>query len=208
MNRAMDRKGFIKKAGVGAGALALPATFGAPAAFAGSANGHRVFDFVAFARSTTSGISADIRFGMPGRGTFKPDAGYVKGGGSFVLLNQAAAGFPKPLIAAGEWEPTKFLSYDTFGLPAYGNIQPSILKVLADFEGVFSGVEMWLICNVGAAGAAGVTGQPEGFRLLGTPLGEFEPIITPTIPTGTLPLGLTHISVEGHSIGRGNEPLP
>lgn len=185
---------------------------------AGEANGMRVFDFVAFARSTTSGVSGDVRLGMPGRGTFKPSASSVKGGGTFVLINQAAAGLPKPILAHGEWRPTEFVGYTTVAqagaplegtpLPPYGNIQPSILTIRADFEGLFSGVEMWIICNVGAAGAAGLTGFPEGFRVLGTPWGDFEPIITPTVPTGALPLGLTHISIEGVSIGRGSEPAP
>ncbi len=193
-----DRRTFLKHAGVGAlGAMSLPAILGTPLVLAGESNGHRVYDLVAFSQAPATASGVLPRLGMRGCGTFKPDAGYVKGGGTYVLIDQAST-TPKTIIHQGEWRPTELLDYDTLGLSPYANIQPSILKLRADFEGFASGVDLWLICNVGAAGAAGSTGLPEGFRLVATSLGTFEPIITSGIP-----LGLTHISLEGVSVQRG-----
>jgi hypothetical protein len=154
-------------------------------------DGHRVFVFVSFSQAPAAGSVAMPRIGMQGAGTFDPDAGWVKGGGSFVLFDQAHP-MPKPLIASGFWEPTAFVSYDTKGLPSYGTIQPAILTVLADVEGIGSGLTLELICNVGAVPL--MTGQPEGWKLLDSPTyGSFVPL-SPTIT------GITHLSVRGISI--------
>lgn len=69
--------------------------------------------------------------------------------------------------------------------------------MLADLDGVGSGLTLRLICNVGAAGAAGSTGQKEGFKLFGTSFGDFLPL-SPSI------IGITHISTEGFSIDKGS----
>src|SRR5260370_1357435 len=109
---------------------------------------------------------------MDGAGTFDPDAGWVKGGGNFNLFDQnkpTPSTTPKPLITSGFWEATAFVSYDTKGLGSFGFIQPAILTVLADFPGIGSGLKLELICNVGALGAAGMTGEDEGWQPLDTP---------------------------------------
>ena len=154
-------------------------------------NNHRVFVFVSFSQAPTTG-GVLPRIGMQGAGTFDPDAKWVKGGGSFVLFDQNSS-TPKTLIASGLWEATEFVSYDTFGLGSYGTIQPGILTVLADFQGIGSGLTLKVICNVGFAGL--LTGQDEGWKLLGTPYGDFAPL-SPT-------MGVTHLSIEGISIDRG-----
>jgi hypothetical protein len=133
--------------------------------------------------------------GLRGCGTFDANAGSVKGGGSFVLFDRNSS-TPKTILAAATWEPIDFVSYNTLGLPSYGNIQPSVLDILANIDGVESELRMRLICNVGAAGAEGSTGQPEGFDVFGTSFGDFLPL-TPSI------IGITHISIEGFSIDRG-----
>lgn len=189
-----DRRTFLRRAGLGSLAAA---SLGAPSALAGSSNGQRVYDFVALSDAPPSG-SVLPRIGTRGCGTFKADAGYVKGGGTYVLFDQASP-TPKTILAEGEWRPAEFLSYDTLGLPPYGTIQPSILEMLADFEGLVSGAVLRVICNVGAAGAAGSTGQAEGYKLFGTPFGDFLPIS----PCPGVVLGLSHIGLEGVSIRRG-----
>jgi hypothetical protein len=131
---------------------------------------------------------------MDGAGTFDPDARWVKGGGNFVLFDQAKP-TPKPLIFSGFWQPTAFVSYDTKDLGSFGKIQPAILTVLADFEGIGSGLTLELICNVGAIPL--LTGEDEGWKLLDTPAyGSFVPLS----PVG---VGITHLSVQGISIDRG-----
>ncbi len=204
MNSTVDRRRFLIGAGATSlAAVSVPAVLGTPAASAAADDsGQRTYAFVSFSRAAASDGIAQPQIGMQGEGVFKPAARQVKGGGSFVFFDNAAAA-PKPLLASGEWAPTEFVSYDTAGLPPYGNIQPAILEILADLEGVGTGLRMALICNVGAAGAAGMTGQPEGWQLLGTPFGDFLPIISPLVGGGALPFGITHLSVEGITIHRG-----
>ncbi len=195
MKKQIPRRTFLKAAGLGSVAAAsLPALVPSLNALAASPhNGHRVYVFVSFSQAlvTISGVLP--RIGMQGCGTFDPDARWVKGGGSFVLFDQAS-GTPKPLLASGFWEPTKFVSYDTKGLGSFGTIQPAILTVLADVQGIGSGLTLELICNVGAVPL--LTGQPEGWKLLDTPAyGTFKPL-SPGV-------GITHLSIQGISIDRG-----
>ena len=201
--KSLNRRNLIRGAGAAAGAGLLLGSAGAtslPAllpnlnALAGSSNnGHRVYVFVSFSQAPAAGSVAMPRIGMQGAGTFDPDAGWVKGGGSFVLFDQAHP-VPKPLIASGFWEPTAFVSYDTKGLDSYGTIQPAILTVLADVDGIGSGLTMEVVCNVGARGVKGSTGEDEGWTLLHTPAyGTF-------VQVG---VGISHLSIQGVSIDRG-----
>lgn len=185
----MDRRTFIKTAGVGSlGAAALPLLAGVEDVLAASDNQH-VFVFVAFSQAPTTGGVAP-RIGMQGAGTFDPHAQWVKGGGSYVLFDQNAAK-PKPLIASGTWEPTAFVSYDTKALDHYGTIQPGILTMTADVGGLGTGLTLALICNVGAVPL--LTGEDEGWTLAGTKYGKF-------VQAG---VGITHLSVGGIAIDRG-----
>ncbi len=191
--RRVSRRTFMKSVGVGSLAVAMPTVFTAKDVLA--TDGMREFVFVAFSQAppTTSGILR--RIGMQGAGTFKVDPGYVKGGGSYVMFDQNSS-MPKPLLASGLWEATGFLSYThgaLAGAPTYGHTQPGILKMTADVEGIGSGLTMVVICNVGAVPLA--TGQPEGWRLLNTPLGDFSPL-SPII-------GITHLSIPGIAVDRG-----
>jgi len=78
------------------------------------------------------------------------------------------------------------------GLPSYGTIQPAILTLLADVEGIGSGLTMEVICNVGAIPL--LTGEDEGWKLHDTPAyGTFE-------PAG---VGISHLSLKGVSIDCG-----
>jgi hypothetical protein len=203
VTKQFDRSSFLKKAGAGTVAAAAYPTLFAPSALAGGQNGQRVYTFVSFSRAPAAGAIAQPQIGMRGDGVFKPDAGYVHGGGTYVFFDNAAAN-PKPLLASGDWSPTQFLSYDTKGLSPYGGIQPGILEMVADLDGFASGVTLRLICNVGAAGAGGMTGEPEGWKLTGAPgYGAFVPIISALAAGGSLPFGITHLSVEGATIDRG-----
>ncbi len=202
MKKQIPRRTILKAAGLGSVAAAsLPALLPNLNALAqGLDNGHRIFTFVSFsqARVTSSGVLP--RIGMDGAGTFDPDARWVKGGGNFNLFDQnkpTPSTTPKPLITSGFWQPTAFVSYDTKGLSSFGFIQPAILTVLADFPGIGSGLTLELVCNVGALGAAGMTGEDEGWKLLATPAyGDFVPLGPPVV-------GITHLSIQGVSIDRG-----
>jgi hypothetical protein len=191
----MNRRTFMKRIALGSIATASLPLLGVKPALADSSNEHRVYDLVAFSQAPVTSTGVLPRMGLRGCGTFDANAGWVKGGGSFVLSDQNSS-TPKTIIVAGTWEPIDFVSYNTLDLPSYGNIQPSVLDILANVDGVGSGLRLRLICNVGAAGAEGSTGQPEGFNLFGTSFGDFLPLTTSII-------GITHISVEGFSIDRG-----
>ena len=192
MNDEMNRKAFLAKAGAGTVAVAsLPALLGAEAAFAGPSNGHRVYTFVSFSQAPASG-GVLPRIGARGSGTFDPDAGWVKGGGTFFLFDQNSA-VPKTILVQGNWDPTTIVDYTTLGLGSYAGVQPGILTVKADWPGIGSGLTMELVCNVGPAGLA--TGEEEGWMLHGTPWGDFEPLASP--------LGITHLSVAGVSTQQG-----
>ena len=195
MKKQITRRTILKAAGVGSVAAAsVPALLPSLSGLARSPdNGHRIFVFVSFSQAPLTSSGVRPRIGMDGAGTFDPDAGWVKGGGNFVLFDQNHA-TPKPLIASGFWEPRGFLSYDTKGLPSYGTIQPAILTFLADVQGIGSGLTMEVICNVGAVPL--LTGEDEGWKLLDTPAyGSFEP------PSPGV--GISHLSIQGVSIDRG-----
>jgi hypothetical protein len=191
VSNQIDRKAFVKKAGVGAVAAASIPALLASEAFA-QAPGHaagRVYTFVSFSQAPPSGHIAQPRIGMRGCGNFDELLRTASGGGSYVFFDNAKP-VPKPLIRAGSWRVTQFVSYDTKGLPPYGNIQPAILTVLADVEGIGSGLEMEMVCNVGPAGLS--TGEEEGWFLSGTPYGKFSPL--------SPPIGITHLSTRGFVI--------
>jgi hypothetical protein len=190
VNNQIDRKAFVKKAGVGAVAAAsIPALF-ASEAFAQAGHGAgRVYTFVSFSQAPPSGHIAQPRIGMRGCGNFDEILRTASGGGSYVFFDNAKP-VPKPLIRAGSWRVTQFVSYDTKGLPSYGGIQPGILTVLADVEGIGSGLELEIVCNVGPAGL--MTGEEEGWFLSGTPYGKFSAL--------SPPVGITHLSTRGFTI--------
>lgn len=192
MKKQIPRRTILKAAGLGSVAAAsLPALLPNLNALPHRPdNRHRIFTFVSFSQAATiSGVLP--RIVMQGAGTFDPDAGWVKGGGSFNLVDQAKP-MPLPLIASGFWEATAFVSYDTKGLASFGIIQPAILTLLADVDGIGSGLTMEVICNVGAVPL--LTGEDEGWKLLDTPAyGTF-------VQVG---VGISHLSVQGVSIDRG-----
>jgi hypothetical protein len=196
VHEQMNRKAFLAKAGAGtAAAASLPALLGTGAAFAGPSNGHRVYTFVSFSQAPASG-GVLPRIGARGSGTFDPHAGWVKGGGTFVLFNQNTPGTPKAILTSGAWDPTEIVDYDTKGLGSYAGIQPAILTVKADWEGIGSGLTMEVVCNVGPAGLS--TGEEEGWFLEDTSFGDFMPVVISGVP-----LGITHLSVAGVSTGQG-----
>src|SRR6266849_672731 len=95
----MNRKGFLKTAGLGS--LAAIAGLG-PLATAARADDEdedeevaRVYAFVAFSQAGTVG-GVVHRIAMQGAGRFSPEEGEVTGGGSFVHFDNAPP-VPKPI---------------------------------------------------------------------------------------------------------------
>jgi hypothetical protein len=190
----MDRRQFVKHAGIGA--LGLGALAASPGAVAGyrKGDGHQHFSLVSLSGTSAAEVGSDNVMLLEGAASFKAKTGQVdrEGGGNFNHIRFTPA-FPagQQLLASGTWEPTGFVSY-TSTLPDYGRVRPSIVVVTValhpDGGGSFEGT-LLVACNVGFAGL--LTGQPEGFQLNlpGLGLNFDNPLV-----------GLTHISIpEGES---------
>jgi hypothetical protein len=190
----MDRRQFVKHAGIGT--LGLGALAASPVAVAGyrKGDGHQHFSLVSLSGTSAAEVGSDNVMLLEGAASFKAKTGQVdrEGGGNFNHIRFTPA-FPagQQLLASGTWEPTGFVSY-TSTLPDYGRVRPSIVVVTValhpDGGGSFEGT-LLVACNVGFAGL--LTGQPEGFKLNlpGRGLNFDTPLV-----------GLTHISIpEGES---------
>jgi hypothetical protein len=173
----MDRRQFVKHAGIGT--LGLGGLAVTPTALAGyrKGNGHQHFSLVSLSGTSAAEVGSD-------------NVMLLEGNFNHIRFTPA---FPagQQLLASGKWEPTGFVSY-TSTLPDYGRVRPSIIVVTValhpDGGGSFDGT-LLVACNVGFAGL--LTGQPEGFKLNLPSLGlNFDnPLV-----------GLTHISIpEGES---------
>ncbi len=201
--RDEGRRNFLKKAAVGSAALVmLPTILGtlsSPVAAEGEdGTGRRHFQFVAF--SNAGGVD---RVGANGEGKFKvhsPTDITGAGEGSWVHFHPSS---PVPPVAFGKWTARHFVSYDptTIGSPfvgIFGRIQASrvVLKVdlLREFptKATIPAV-LKIICNIGALGSAGMTGEPEGY-VLTIPGSPFDTGATPG-PFKPFGLGLTHTSI-------------
>ncbi len=195
--RRMSRREFLKAAGAaGVGTVALASLPGLlprliPSVRAES--GDRLFTAVAITGNTAN---TNDRFAMQTSGTFDPTEAKVEGSGSFAHFDNSFTGFPKPMLPPGSGlvNIRQFVSYSPLSPPGvFGHIEASILETLADIipdggGAVITGVPLRLICNIGALGPAGFTGQPEGY-VLTAPFGTFAPL-SPIV-------GLTHISIPG-----------
>jgi hypothetical protein len=183
----MDRREFLKKAGVAPVALASVPLFAESAqARAGGKN----FRFVAFSdAATVDGV--DHRIAMHGNG--KITRREVEGAGSFVHFDNASP-VPQTILATGTWTPRRVLSWTQIG--TYGRFIAGIAEMVVRLIPRFPpdapeirNATLKVVCNIGFAGI--LTGQPEGFVLTipGAPFGPFEPL--------TPPMGLTIFSKPG-----------
>ncbi|HUP53268.1 MAG TPA: hypothetical protein VM198_12375 [Longimicrobiales bacterium] len=187
----MDRREFVKRAGVGS--VGLGALAASPVALAGrpgfpKGGGHQHFTLVALSRAAPVGDGIDHMMILEGSGTFKASPGHADGGGNFIHFDFAAPGTSP--IASGKWEVTDFLSYST-PVGDYGRIRASIVTVRVELQpdagGSLAGT-LLVACNVGFVPL--LTGQPEGFKLS----------VDGSLDFNAPFLGLTHIGIpEGES---------
>ena len=184
--------------------LILVTTLGTPHRMNGQNNEgvHRVFTFVSFSEAPASN-----RIGMQGSGTFNPGDGEARGRGSYTRFNNAASGFPKPILDSGTWKVTQFVSVAFCGQQlfcgsatpsgTYGHITAGILELrinlISDVDRTVTPATLRLICNAGPAGIA--TGEEEGYTLDidGTTFGRFTPVLVPAASGPATPLGITHL---------------
>jgi hypothetical protein len=183
----VDRKEFVKRAGVGT--VGLGALVASPAALAGrpgftKGDGHQHATFVCLSRVPAP---SDHHLVMEGFVEFKAKNGKASGGGNFSHVRLPG---PTP-VADGKWEVTDFISYGPV-IGDYGRIRSSILNVsvvlVPDAGGSFAAT-LRVVCNVGFVPL--MTGEPEGIQVNVPAAGVnfSQPL-----------MGLTHISIpEGES---------
>jgi hypothetical protein len=178
----IERREFLKKAGIGSAALAsFPALADAAWADDDRRRRRRRFYFQA-----VSGQAATITGGdailMSGCGSFTRRS--VEGGGEFVHFDGTA--IPSPdYIATGSWRATRLLSFEeigTWGVGVAGILELGIKLIPCDAR-VIRGATLKIVCNIGPAGLVTDPFQQEGFTLT-------VPGLTPFAPF-TPPLGLT-----------------
>jgi hypothetical protein len=161
----MDRKEFLKKAGVGSAALAsLPALAGAAWADGeDDDDGRRLRFYLVALSGVAPAITAGDSLLMAGCGSFME--GNVRGGGDFNHFDGTNFGTPDNLVATGKWRATQFLSFEEVG--TWGVGVSGVLRVeiqLRPCEGeVISGATLEIVCNLAPAGIT--TGGVEGFTL-------------------------------------------
>src|SRR5215211_6194937 len=107
----MDRRQFVKHAGIGA--LGLGALAASPGAVAGyrKGDGHQHFSLVSLSGTSAAEVGSDNVMLLEGAASFKAKTGQVdrEGGGNFNHIRFTPA-FPagQQLLASGTWEPTGF----------------------------------------------------------------------------------------------------
>ena len=168
----MDRREFIKKAGVGSAALAsLPVVASGltSPAWADDEEGDTRFRFTVVSALTTG---PDL-IAINGNGSFGTSS--IRGGGAFTHFVPEGSP-PFPIVAAGFWSTRELLSFESFG--TYGTLESGILEMTIVFRVTIPGpgkvpVTAKVACNVGPGGLS--TGEPEGVTLTGSDF-EFEPL--------------------------------
>jgi len=170
----LDRRSFLRRAGIGSIALgSLPSLLAAtPVEARGQAAG---FNFTAISQAGTIGTVVHA-VNMAGSGTIEKDD--VEGGGHFQHYD-AASTPPRTIFAAGAWKAKRLVSFDPIG--TWGVITAGVAVMQIELRRTIPSravapATLKVVCNVGSGGFE--TGQPEGFTLTipGTPYGPFVPI--------------------------------
>jgi hypothetical protein len=193
----MDRREFLKRAGVGSAAAAAFPLLAEPA-FAHRRNRTVALLSISKAPTTSDGVAHTMI--MSGRAHFHGTERSIRGGGYFQHLDNApSAPTPKPVLAAGRWRVTHLGNVDVIG--AWGVFAAGVVDMTVELRPLtgtaatpgsrIRGVTMRIVCNLGFAGL--VNPPPlnaEGFYLTlpGGEIGTFAPFG----PSGGYPgLGLT-----------------
>ena len=165
---SMNRRGFLRKAGLGAialGSVPVLAETLATRAFA-ETDEETTTGFIFAAVSVGPTIDGVVHtVVMDGAGTITPSN--VEGGGAFDHLNNAAsAGFPRPFFAQGTWMAKRLVSFDVFG--KYGLFTAAVLTMDVELTRELPSrlvvpASLQIVCNVPFVPI--MTGKPEGFSL-------------------------------------------
>src|SRR5438309_12030739 len=103
----MDRKALLGRAGIGAGALALPGIFGAESALAGGPPNSRIAFWIVVSRAASAQGAVLPTIAWGGMVAFRPEQEFIKGGGNFQIFdfNVLPPSARTPLVT-GAWTAT------------------------------------------------------------------------------------------------------
>jgi hypothetical protein len=175
----MERREFLKRAGVGSVALAsFPALAGPAWAHDGDEDDLRrgfVFQALSGQATTLTGGDAIV---MSGCGSFRESR--IKGGGEFVHFD--GRHIPSSaFIATGSWSARRFLSFTeigTWGVGVAGILELAIRMHPCDAKRFDA--KLKIVCNIGPAGIVTSPFQQEGITLTVPGLTPFAPF-TPNL---------------------------
>ncbi|HWO70690.1 MAG TPA: hypothetical protein VNP94_08050 [Actinomycetota bacterium] len=175
----MDRRTFLRKAGLGSVAVAsAPGVLGALAtpAWADDEDEHR-FRFVTVSSAGTIDSVTHLLI-MNGNGRFGGSG--IEGFGTWAHVNGADPNPATNLLASGRWRTLSLVSFTSIGTYAEvleaGVLEARIfLRRLRPTRGSFEGT-LKVVCNIGPGGLS--TGQAEGVTVTidGAPVGPFAPL--------------------------------
>lgn len=186
MTTSLDRRTFLKHAGMGTVVLAgapVLAGMGASPAMADEEQGIGFFFAAAdSAGSVRTTASPDVLI-MDGCGHFDEHSSHISGNGFFTHYDGSAP-VPKPVKASGLWEAHRLLSFHSivgsFGVQLAGIMVANVtlLKQVPEPEAVIPAT-LTVVCNIAQAGL--ITTEDEGFQLVVPSLGlSFQPLM-PTV---------------------------
>ena len=175
---SMNRRGFLKKAGVGGIALGSLPILAETLAIRASADEETTsFIFAAVSKGPTiDGVVHTVV--MDGEGIITP--AHAAGGGAFNHVNNApTAPFPKPFFAQGTWKAKRLVSFEVFG--KYGLFTAGVLTMDVELvrelpSRLVVPATLQIVCNIPFVPI--MTGKPEGFSLLVGNL-QFHPNVPP-----------------------------
>ena len=171
----MNRRDFLKKAGLGSVALGSVPVLGEMLAIPALADsGVKTFHVAALGGGGTIGTVVHTLV-LAGDGRFSD--GGIEGGGVFNHVNlDPSLPIPKPVLASGTWKAKRLVSFQSIG--SSGETLAGILKMDIDVvrlipsRAVFP-AHLQIVCNIPFAGL--FTGHPEGLTLTGLPV-TFSPL--------------------------------
>jgi len=170
---AIDRRAFLKRAGLGSIALGSASVLAEAFAVRALADGEATFHFAAISRGKTIG-NVSHAVNMSGFGRI--NSAQVVGGGYFQHYDLASSP-PRTIFGAGGWKAKRLVSFDpigTWGLITAGILVIEIHLVREIPSRAVVPATLKVICNVGSGGFD--TGQPEGFTLT-VPGAAFSPFV-------------------------------
>ncbi len=185
----IDRREFLRKAGVGSIALASLPTLANALAKSAWAQGGRSLTMASLSRAGPEGTAAAPAHGiwMAGQCHFDPSkvGSPVEGGGAYSHLTLPGTP-PRPIVAAGTWKARLLVSYTEIG--TWGVLAAGILEMVVDLftqlpsPAVVRGARLKVVGNLPFGGLVN-PGETAGYTLSvpgtdfftgGTP-GPFQP---------------------------------